>query len=391
MQGRSLALVAVLALACDNELTIRDAGNFSGTGEKPDLAPPEKTDEITQVTKPEVDILWVIDNSGSMADEQAKLAENFPAFMEFFLESGLDYHIGVTSTDTTGSGLNGALRSVGTYRYITPDVQDPVAIFGQMAQLGASGSADEQASAAAYRAIEMPAPKQQNANAGFYRDDASLHLIVVTDEPDSSYTFGSGFGQTVPEFISWLNQKKNDADIPVSFSAIAGPVPGGCQSSGGGAFDGAEAGTPYHTIVAGVGQRDADGRTPGQFFSICQEDWTELLENLGLLASALRREYFLSEVPTPGTITVVVETPDGAIIEGIDVATLPEPYDQDDVDFACEELGAAACFEFLYKPARNSIELPSYVPPPQSKIRINYELLSGQTDGEDFEFSGDSD
>jgi len=54
-----------------------------------------------------VDILFVVDNSGSMADEQALLQAQFPALMQTLrnLNGGMpDVHIGVTSTDL-GTGM----------------------------------------------------------------------------------------------------------------------------------------------------------------------------------------------------------------------------------------------------------------------------------------------
>lgn len=53
----------------------------------------------------DVDILFVVDNSGSMAEEQARLASNFAAFTEILEEEGVDanYRISVTSTDMGAS------------------------------------------------------------------------------------------------------------------------------------------------------------------------------------------------------------------------------------------------------------------------------------------------
>ena len=72
----------------------------------------------------DVDILFVIDNSGSMAEEQASLAQNFNRFINVLenIEGGLpNVHIGVISTDVgagpfgiqgcTGNGDNGSLQS----------------------------------------------------------------------------------------------------------------------------------------------------------------------------------------------------------------------------------------------------------------------------------------
>jgi hypothetical protein len=45
-----------------------------------------------------VDILWVIDNSGSMCQEQQKLREKFDEFVSEFGEKNIDFNIGVTTT-----------------------------------------------------------------------------------------------------------------------------------------------------------------------------------------------------------------------------------------------------------------------------------------------------
>jgi hypothetical protein len=46
----------------------------------------------------EVDILWVIDNSGSMCDAQESLRSNFDAFIDEIANRNIDFHIGVTTT-----------------------------------------------------------------------------------------------------------------------------------------------------------------------------------------------------------------------------------------------------------------------------------------------------
>ena len=55
----------------------------------------------------DVDILFVIDNSGSMAEEQARLARNFPAFIAALDGMQADYRIGVTTTDVQHPGCAG--------------------------------------------------------------------------------------------------------------------------------------------------------------------------------------------------------------------------------------------------------------------------------------------
>ena len=55
-----------------------------------------------------VDIVFVVDNSGSMSEEQANLARNFPVFMdELTALQGGDFHIAAVSTDL-GAGAGTA-------------------------------------------------------------------------------------------------------------------------------------------------------------------------------------------------------------------------------------------------------------------------------------------
>lgn len=47
----------------------------------------------------QVDVLFVVDNSGSMSEEQRRMADSFPNFVEGLELSGLDYRIGIVTTD----------------------------------------------------------------------------------------------------------------------------------------------------------------------------------------------------------------------------------------------------------------------------------------------------
>lgn len=47
----------------------------------------------------QIDLLWVIDNSGSMCQEQEVLGQNFDAFINQLQGTNLDFHIAVTTTD----------------------------------------------------------------------------------------------------------------------------------------------------------------------------------------------------------------------------------------------------------------------------------------------------
>ncbi len=57
-----------------------------------------------------VDVLIVVDNSGSMVEEQAKLASNFQAFIQAFEDIDVDWQIGVVTTDVSTDEARGRLH-----------------------------------------------------------------------------------------------------------------------------------------------------------------------------------------------------------------------------------------------------------------------------------------
>jgi hypothetical protein len=288
-----------------------------------DLETPVNIDRLVQTTVPIVDMLFVVDNSCSMLQEQAVLAANFPALLEWFLGSGLDYHIGVVSTDINDPLHAGRLRSVSEQRWIQEDTESPEAVFDEMVSMGTTGHWSESGRAAAFYAIEPPLVNDENL--GFVRDDAALHTIVVSDENDES----GDSPVSRPEWITYLQTSRWSAQM-VSFSSIVGPL-AGCPDIG-------APGTEYTSVTAAVG---------GVTWPICSDDWTEVLDELGFVATGLSREFFLSQLPVPDTIEVHVD----------DEGTVREFFE-----------GA----DWEYSPIRNSIQFHEFVPDPLSVVEIEY-------------------
>src|SRR5688500_7280074 len=100
MRARSIAIcVACCALSACGPTQNRnggdddggpDAGNGGGGGGG------GSTVDAAGCSK--MDLLFVIDNSGSMGQEQANLIANFPMFIQVLDQSGLDYRVAVTTT-----------------------------------------------------------------------------------------------------------------------------------------------------------------------------------------------------------------------------------------------------------------------------------------------------
>ncbi|MEN0064017.1 MAG: hypothetical protein AAGA48_17830 [Myxococcota bacterium] len=339
------ASISLLSLmACDGDFGIRDEVPPPST---PAARPPEvveQTDRITQVTTPEVDILFVIDNSCSMGDDQDALAQNFPTFMEFFEGSGLDYNIGAVSTDTDNSSSAGILQESDGLRYITPDVPDAVAVFDGMARLGSSGSAIERGLGAAYAALELN--NDDPRNQGFFRPDAAIHSVYISDEDDQTPESLIGLN----EWVRWYDGLKPELDQRSASSIVCFPVICG-------------------NIVPGTRYLNVTDQIGGVQYNIDDPNWQVVLERLGVQASGLKKEYFLSQTPVVDTIDVKVLRDTGGP-QPTEIRFEPAVFD-DSYDPPVLLSG-----EWTYEPTRNSITFQNFIPDPLDVIEVTYTLLS---------------
>lgn len=173
----------------------------------------------------DLDILFVVDNSPSMIEEQQSLAASFPRMIDALatLDDGLpNLHIGVVTSDlgTSGSltppgpsigagaggcagiGMAGDLVQIAgmTDRFLA-DVAAPDGTrttnytgalrdaFGALALVGDTGCGFEQHLGAMRRALDA-----NPTNAGFLRPDANLAVVILADEDDCSVTDTAFFG-----------------------------------------------------------------------------------------------------------------------------------------------------------------------------------------------------
>jgi hypothetical protein len=143
-----------------------------------------------------VDILFVVDNSGSMADKQATLRNSAEAFVAELAKTNVNYHLGVVTTDLYAPTDGGRLRmGVPGPQFLTaPGPLDPqaaqkraalVASFNAtVSQLGIGGSSQEAGLGAVTMALNPADPSIKALNQGFMRSEADLAVVIVTDEDD---------------------------------------------------------------------------------------------------------------------------------------------------------------------------------------------------------------
>ncbi|MHC4993106.1 MAG: hypothetical protein ACYTGC_19205 [Planctomycetota bacterium] len=202
-----------------------------------------------------VDLLFVIDSSGSMADEQAHLIASFEGFIEGIQSKLTDqtYHVGVMATDAyAGNAAEcqqlGALvtATAGTdssesvcdfpdgQRYVT-EQDDLAGLFSCAAQLGTVGSGDEQPMGAIVQAMSGVHDGPGGCNEGFLRDDALLVIVIITDEeddhegvvcPDDIFPSGGGSeGEPAAWYDAVVAAKDGRPNAVVSLSLVGPPGP----------------------------------------------------------------------------------------------------------------------------------------------------------------------
>ncbi len=230
------------------------------------------SDQFVQTVNHKKDILWVVDNSCSMMDEQSSLAANVTDFLDHFSSWNVDFHMGVVTTD------NGALQGYGVMDPTTPDLASELA---SAFLVGTDGGGMEMPLQYGYDAVTSPLIDPGGSNEGFVRADAGLALIVVTDEDDAS-------GGTAADWISDLQALKADPSW-VTVSGLTGGV-SGCA--------GATAAPILADVIAG---------TNGDDISICDADWLPVLTMAGVPVLSWSDTFELNSTAIEGTIEVLLD------------------------------------------------------------------------------------
>lgn len=330
------------------------------------------TDVFQQLDEPQVDVLWVVDDSGSMSNEQDILATNFPAFFSQTSINSVDYHIAVTTTLTRDSCVpdftnpNDSCAGTppdpmagyytacsGNDKWITTATSNPEGQFNCNVQVSDSGNVNpdrpgsdsaEGGLLAAKAFLSPPNVDDPNINGGFLREDAKLYVVMVSDEEDQS----DGPTDLYVDFFRNLKGFRNQ-DL-ISVSAIAGDVPDGCTVGD----DGAGAGARYKDVADAMG---------GLFQSICASDWSSMLSSLAFDSFGLKIQFFLSRgAASAASIEVCVADTDLTGVTGACPGTIVTLSNEGEAN------------GWFYDSASNSVVFnPGSVPQRGQWIRADYD------------------
>ena len=230
-------------------------------------------DSFVQAGNRMVDILWVVDNSNSMYEEQGLLAAAGGAFFERLDDADMDYHVSVVTTETNAFQ--------GPQPIMTPTTSDVALAFEAAVSVGVGGSGFEQGLKYGSEAITPPLASPGGPNDGFLRAGAGLRMIFVSDEEDQS-------PEIVASYVTLLYSLKETMGHVV-LGGITGQITG-CGN--------AESTVRYEEAIA---------LTAGVSESICDADWTTSVQNLASRSIHYSDTFVLSAQPDPATIGVHVD------------------------------------------------------------------------------------
>jgi hypothetical protein len=248
------------------------------------------TDTFRQLDRDEVDVLFVIDTSGSNTDDQVQMAAAFERFLQLPRDQSFDYHVGVTTTDMfLERGRLVPVDGLFAERVTTEaSMPSPEAHFEDNVVQGDNGSGFEQALAGAEAALSASALVGDNR--GFRRSAARLALIVQIDEADQSPGSIDFFEAAFTGLVGFRNR---DA---VVLSSISGGLDG-CFGL---------------TVLYDPDPRmwELTQRTGGlqpSCDALRDRNWGPAFEDIADPAFGRRRAFLLSNPPVPSTIRVLVD------------------------------------------------------------------------------------
>jgi hypothetical protein len=260
--------------------TILLVAALTGACNEFDISVPTYAELFRQSPWDKVDVLLIVDNSGSMAPYQEKLASDFGGFFDFFAEGEVDWQLGVATTDGNDPAL-GRIRGP----IVSAASTNPEALFAEIVNVGTTGGGLEVGLEAAARVLEREYQ-------GFPRDDASTSVIFVSDEQDTS-------PGSIAEYAN-AYYALHGARARESFNASALTVVelADCSPE---QFEASSQGTRYIEMARLTGGISAN---------LCVDDFAGIVRDLALTTSTVIDTFYLRDRPELTTLFVRVEGED---------------------------------------------------------------------------------
>jgi len=235
--------------------------------------------QSAQETK-KLDIVWIIDNSGSMSDEQTALGTNFSAFIDDFITKSVNFKMAITTTDTSSSTRKGRMVTGSDIKLTSAAAQNDPALFKadfkNLVKVGTSGSGNE-------KGLEASEGFMDKYAASFIRPDAYLAVVIISDEEDQS-------SKTVQQYTDYLKSFKASAGLVKVYSVVDVNNTNCCSN---GITTGSERYKQASTNTSGV-------------IADIRDDFYNVLSDMGSSIINLLDSFALANAPIPGSLKVFV-------------------------------------------------------------------------------------
>jgi len=259
-----------------------------------------------------IDVLWVVDNSGSMASSQQDLMNNMTSFTNEFWSKGIDFRMAVITTDAYRS-LFGAGAAISEFRknsgfaVIDPTTPNGDQKLVQNINQGTSGNGDERA----FQSFKVALSANINAQYQFPRQDSFLAVVIMSDEDDYSHDTSSSMGGTpgdmsvysdpalhpVSMYTDYLDQITSSTPTNRRYTVHSiGVFDSQCQAQRNQINGGQRIGIRYQQISQATG---------GETVSICGNFATDL-QRIAIKSIQTATRFQLNREPNPATIQVWV-------------------------------------------------------------------------------------
>lgn len=271
-----------------------------------------KADTFTATPDPEVDFVWVVDNSGSMTEEQASVANNSLTFFNKLNGKHLNFRLAVITTgnktDTSDNlpTYNGQdLLGTGW----TTSADGDSAFQSNVNKAGIKGSGEE--SGLYYAEKALGGATGTGTKTVVKRANSKLIFVILSDEGDQ-YECKANSGvspvDTADPCLASTRTKKfnpNDNIIKnnnhkvyaiIGLDAATGQ-PGVCEGSGTKAQNANNGWSRYYDVALATG---------GSSATICTTDYSSILDNIATQAAGSASTYILSKNPQSTSIVVKV-------------------------------------------------------------------------------------
>lgn len=264
----------------------------------------KQSERFNQVANRLLDILIIVDNSHSMREEQANLANKLAPLLEYIQDA--DWRIGVVLTDPNV----GCMRAV-----INKTDANVERAFANAISAGSNGDNNERGILTGVRAISG----QCGYNSEWLRADSTLAVLVVTDEDNCSD--GTGCPNKAYAKGSYLLDNLAKIREPGLNARIYGIFWHPSESE-------RECRSGYNR--AQIWSKLVE-QTSGTWGSICDGDYTNTLRAVSRnLRTTLNTKFTLKTVPEAGSLQVYIngqEIRSGVSIQGKVVQLTPPPAD----------------------------------------------------------------